>query len=124
MRKPNSGNNLPQPSNHVVIQNGYDPIDHIETKSEAFDYLARQIQNILSLIPLFKEQCCAEEKREKIEKDVFFTVDEAAEFIKVSKPTIYDLINSNELPCYVYGQKKQKRIWRSDLIKLGTKKDQ
>jgi len=116
------GSQLTKSINHVVIQNGNDSTDRIGTHSEAYDHIKRQLLNIVSLLPVFEAQCTSDEKR--VEKDVLLTVEEAANFIKVSKPTIYELINSGDLPCLEFGQRKQKRIWKSDLLNLGNKKNQ
>lgn len=98
-------------------------IDRIATHPEAYDYIKKQLFNIVSLIEIFETQCIADEKRAEKEKDVLLTVEEAADFIKVSKPTIYDFINSGELPYLEYGERKQKRIWKSNLINLGNPKE-
>ncbi|MDP1620788.1 MAG: helix-turn-helix domain-containing protein [Bacteroidales bacterium] len=56
------------------------------------------------------------------ENDVLLTVAEACEIVKLSKPFLYDMINSGELSCLEIGKRKQKRIWRSDLEKIGTRR--
>jgi len=124
MRNNKIGSMPPKSISHVLIQNGHDSMENIESKSDAFEYLKRQIQNVLSLFPLLESQCYSEERKQEKENDCLLTVEEAAEFIKVSRPTVYDLINSGDLPCYEFGQRKQKRIWKSDLIKLGSRKSQ
>lgn len=110
----------PKSISHVLIQNGNDSIDRIATHPEAFAHIKSQLLNVVSLLPIFEAQCSSEEKRVEKEKDVLLTVEEAADLIKVSRPTIYEFINSGDLPYLEYGERKQKRIWKSDLIKLGS----
>jgi excisionase family DNA binding protein len=50
----------------------------------------------------------------KPESDVFYTVQETAQFLKLSVPTIYDIIHKMEIPVH----KRGKRVYflKSDLI--------
>ena len=120
MSKNNERSRLSTQTSHVVIQNGNESIDHIGTHPEAYDHIRRQLLNTVSLIQIFETQCRTDERHAEKERDVLLTVEEAADFIKVSKPTIYEFINSGELPYLEYGQRKQKRIWKSDLVNLGA----
>lgn len=56
-------------------------------------------------------------------KDELLTVEEACEIVKLSRPTIYDMIKAGELPCFEIGRRKQKRIKRGDLEKIGVRKE-
>ncbi len=54
---------------------------------------------------------------EKIKNDLF-SVQEAAEFLGISKSTIYRYISDGRLSAYRLGQKRLIRIKRQDLDKL------
>lgn len=45
----------------------------------------------------------------------WFTVGEAAEYIRLSKPSIYRLVDQGLLPAYTIGPKGERRFKRSDL---------
>ena len=48
-------------------------------------------------------------------EDELLTVAEVAKLTKLSKPTIYKMIEKKELKAIEFGDKKQKRIWKSEL---------
>ena len=65
----------------------------------------------------FKYELISEVKKELIFQEEIFKTSEAAEFLKISKPTLYKLINSNSIPFIKIGD--QKRFRKSDLLNLG-----
>ncbi|MDB4315799.1 helix-turn-helix domain-containing protein [Cyclobacteriaceae bacterium] len=65
----------------------------------------------------FKYELISEVKKELTFQEEIFKTSEAAEFLKISKPTLYKLINSNSIPFIKIGD--QKRFRKSDLLNLG-----
>ena len=65
----------------------------------------------------FKYELISEVKKELTFQEEIFTTSEAAEFLKISRPTLYKLINSNSIPFIKIGD--QKRFRKSDLLNLG-----
>ena len=65
----------------------------------------------------FKYELISEVKKELTFQEEIFKTSEAAEFLKISKPTLYKLINSNSIPFLKIGD--QKRFRKSDLLNLG-----
>jgi len=65
----------------------------------------------------FKYELISEVKKELTFQEEIFKTSEAAEFLKISKPTLYKLINSNCIPFIKIGD--QKRFRKSDLLNLG-----
>ena len=45
----------------------------------------------------------------------WFTVGEAADYLRLSKPSIYRLVGQGVLPAYTIGPKGERRFKRSDL---------
>ena len=45
----------------------------------------------------------------------WFTVDEAAEYLRVSRRTIYELTRADKLPAYLLGKQRHRRFRRDDL---------
>ena len=64
----------------------------------------------------FKYELISEVKKELTFQEEIFKTSEAAEFLKISKPTLYKLINSNSIPFIKIGD--QKRFRKSDLLNL------
>ncbi|MBM3158044.1 MAG: helix-turn-helix domain-containing protein [Chloroflexi bacterium] len=48
----------------------------------------------------------------------WFTVEEAAEYLCVSRRTVYKLIHDGRLPAYLIGQKRHRRFNREDLDRV------
>ena len=48
----------------------------------------------------------------------WFTVEEAAEYLRVSKRTIYKLTKEGRLPAFRIGQKRHRRFRKEDLDKV------
>jgi len=48
----------------------------------------------------------------------WFTVDEAAEYLRVSRRTIYKLAREDRLPAYLLGRQRHRRFRREDLDKV------
>ena len=65
----------------------------------------------------FKYELISEVKKELTFQEEIFKTNEAAEFLKISKPTLYKLINGNSIPFIKIGD--QKRFRKSDLLNLG-----
>ena len=65
----------------------------------------------------FKYELISEVKKELTFQEEIFKTSEAAEFLKISKPTLYKLINSNSIPFIKIGD--QKRFRKSDMLNLG-----
>ena len=65
----------------------------------------------------FKYELISEVKKELTFQEEIFKTSEAAEFLKISKPTLYKLINSNSIPFIKIGD--QKRFRKSYLLNLG-----
>ena len=65
----------------------------------------------------FKYELISEVKKELTFQEEIFKTSEAAEFLKISKPTLYKLINGNSIPFIKIGD--QKRFRKSDLLNLG-----
>ena len=65
----------------------------------------------------FKYELISEVKKELTFQEEIFKTSEAAEFLKISRPTLYKLINSNSIPFIKIGD--QKRFRKSDLLNLG-----
>ena len=65
----------------------------------------------------FKYELISEVKKELTFQEEIFKTSEAADFLKISKPTLYKLINSNSIPFIKIGD--QKRFRKSDLLNLG-----
>ena len=65
----------------------------------------------------FKYELISEVKKELTFQEEIFKTSEAAEFLKISKPTLYKLINGNSIPLIKIGD--QKRFRKSDLLNLG-----
>jgi excisionase family DNA binding protein len=45
----------------------------------------------------------------------WYTIDEAANYLRVSRRTIYQLIEQGELACYRVGKGGHRRFWKGDL---------
>ena len=112
-------NNKRNGSNPIIIQGNFDSVERVTSKNDAFDFIEGQLKNLLALMPHLK---AFENGGNEKKNDVLLTVAEACEIVKLSKPFLYDMINSDELPCLEIGKRKQKRIWRSDLEKIGTRR--
>ena len=52
-----------------------------------------------------------------MEKQEWFTVNEGAEYLRVSRRTIYKLVKDGRLPVYTVGAKRHRRFKRQDLDK-------
>ena len=65
----------------------------------------------------FKYELISEVKKELTFQEEIFKTSEAAEFLKISEPTLYKLINGNSIPFIKIGD--QKRFRKSDLLNLG-----
>ena len=65
----------------------------------------------------FKYELISEVRKELTFQEEIFKTSEAAEFLKISKPTLYKLINGNSIPFIKIGD--QKRFRKSDLLNLG-----
>ena len=65
----------------------------------------------------FKYELISEVKKELTFQEEIFKTSEAAEFLKISKPTLYKLINGNSIPFIKIGD--QKRFRKSDFLNLG-----
>lgn len=48
----------------------------------------------------------------------WFTVEEAAEYLCVSRRTVYKLIHDGRLPAYLIGQERHRRFHREDLDRV------
>jgi len=48
----------------------------------------------------------------------WFTVDEAADYLRVSRRTIYKFTRDKRLPAYLIGQERHRRFRREDLDKV------
>ena len=51
-----------------------------------------------------------------VESHQMLTVPEVAAFLRVSKPTVYGMINRGELPCGHFG--RQIRVYKPDILAL------
>ena len=50
-----------------------------------------------------------------MEKQQWFTVDEAAKYLRISRRTVYKLVKDGRLPVYTVGAERHRRFRREDL---------
>ncbi len=65
----------------------------------------------------FKYELISEVKKELTFQEEIFKTSEAAEFLKISRPTFNNLVKNNKIPYFTVGT--QKRFTKSDLLKMG-----
>ena len=65
----------------------------------------------------FKYELISEVKKELTFQEEIFKTREAAEFLKISRPTFNNLVKNNKIPYLTVGT--QKRFIKSDLLKMG-----
>lgn len=88
-----------------------------------FDQLPSAVGQLFDKLEAIEVLLKAQENNPQTEEDQILTVDECAQFLNLSKPTVYTLISKGELPV----MKRSKRCYftKSDLVnylKAGRKK--
>ena len=92
------------------------------TETLSFDSLPKQVNELSKQLEAI-ERLLLEKKTEQPEADELLTVEQCADFLQLSKPTIYGLISKGSIPV----MKRSKRCYFSkvelmDYLKAGRKK--
>ena len=77
----------------------------------SFESLPKAVAQLINEVREMKRLLLESSNEPKVQEDELFTVDQCAEFLRLSKPTIYGLISKGDLPV----MKRSKRCYFSKL---------